>query len=164
MGDSLGYFKKLLETNIVLDDTLLFDNPITSQVASALLNPSRVGHDCSTEIIQDDLFAELDSFVQQGDDEIECFSDLSEDPEEEECSDFDNDVNKGIKAKHDGGLASIANAIQVAKSQEVDGEFVNNPMPFNADKSWLAIYKIAELASERQFTVHGPVNVNGDWK
>jgi hypothetical protein len=80
MGDSLGYFKSLLETNIVLDDTLSFDNPITSQIASDLLIPSRVGHDCSIEIIQDDSFAELDSSVQQGDDKIECFSDSSEDP------------------------------------------------------------------------------------
>jgi hypothetical protein len=96
------------------------------------------------EIIQDCSFAELDSFVQQGDDIIECSNDSSEDLEEEECSDYDHDdVNKGIETEHDGGLTSIANAIQVTKSQEVDGEFVNNPMSFNADKFWLALYKIA---------------------
>jgi hypothetical protein len=51
MGDSLCYFRSLLETNIVLDDTLSFDNPIISQVAYNLLNPSRVRYDCSIKII-----------------------------------------------------------------------------------------------------------------
>jgi hypothetical protein len=46
----------------------------------------------------------------------------------------------------------------------VDGEFFNNPMSFNADKTWLAVDKIAELASERKFIVHDPVNMNEDWK
>jgi hypothetical protein len=53
MGDSLDYFRSLLETNIVLDDTLSFDNPIISQVTYDLLNSLRVRHDYSIEIIQD---------------------------------------------------------------------------------------------------------------
>jgi hypothetical protein len=164
MGNSLGYFRSLLETNIELDGTLSFDNHVTFQVASDLSNSFRVRHDCSIEILQDGPFVELCNSIEQVDNEIECSSHSNEDSEEEDCSDDDDDVKEATKAEHDGGLARIANAVQVGKSQEVDGEFVNNPMSFNSHRSWLEVYNIAELASERQFAMHGPVNVNGDRK
>ncbi|XP_078156118.1 uncharacterized protein LOC144551892 [Carex rostrata] len=95
---------------------------------------------------------------------FESFSDESEYSEEEECSDSDDNVDEEIEIEHDGGLASIAAAIQTNKSLEVDGEFVNNPMSFNANNSWLATYEIEDLANECQFATHGPANANGEWK
>ncbi|XP_078148353.1 uncharacterized protein LOC144543816 [Carex rostrata] len=95
---------------------------------------------------------------------FESFSDASEYSEEEECSDSDDNVDEEIEIEHDGGLASIAAAIQTNKSLEVDGEFVNNPMSFNADNSWLATYEIEDLTNESQFATHSPANANGEWK
>ena len=90
--------------------------------------------------------------------------DSSEYSSEQEYSDSDNSIGEETEVEHDASLANIVAAVDVNKSLEVDGEFVNNPMSFNADKSWLATYNTVDLANESQFAKHGPTNVNGDWK
>jgi hypothetical protein len=86
---------------------------------------------------------------------------LSEYLEEKES---DDNIDGGIEAEHDDSLASIAGVVQVEKNQHEEGDFVNNPMSFSIDKSWLTAYEVIDLTSERQFTTHGPTNANESWK